>query len=261
MKVSIGCDPEVFVRDSGGEIVSAIGLVGGTKEEPKPVERGAVQEDNMLAEFNIEPALTVDHFVHNINTVMGELETILDGKKVEVLASHHFEKKVILASGKKALEFGCDPDFNCWTLQANEKPNPRTELRTAGGHVHIGYDNPTEVNSANIARMCEFYLGLPSVLLDNDSERRNLYGCSGAFRFKSYGLEYRVLSNFWLATDELKGWVFNAAQNAVEDVELLDDLVDHLGWKELSTIIDTGDVAKAEYYCNGLGILLPAGVS
>lgn len=257
MSTSIGCDPEVFVRDASGEIVSAIGLVGGTKEEPKPVNRGAVQEDNMLAEFNIEPALTADHFVHNINTVIGELEKILDGKTIEVLSSHHFEKQVILDSGPKAMEFGCDPDFNCWTLKANDKPSSCTTLRTAGGHVHIGYDNPSEIKSANVARMCEYHLGLPSILLDSDSERRNLYGCSGAFRFKPYGLEYRVLSNFWLATDELKEWVFNSAQTAVDDVELLSLMESELDHFTLAEIINTGDVAKAEYYCAHLGIQLP----
>jgi hypothetical protein len=257
MFASIGCDPEVFVRDSGGDIVSAIGLVGGTKEAPKPVQRGAVQEDNMLAEFNIDPAYTVEHFVHNINTVISELEGILDGKTVEVKASHHFTKDAIQDGGRQALEFGCDPDFNCWTLKPNNKPSPFTTMRTAGGHVHIGYDNPSEVKSANIARMCEYYLGLPSVLIDNDSERRNLYGCSGAFRFKPYGLEYRVLSNFWIATDELKEWAFNEAQRCVADVALLPQLQEVLSQEELSRIINEGDRKAAEYYCEKLGILIP----
>ncbi len=44
----IGCDPEVFITDEKGEIISGIGLIGGTKEDPRGVNCGAVQEDNVL---------------------------------------------------------------------------------------------------------------------------------------------------------------------------------------------------------------------
>ena len=33
--ITIGADPEVFVKDDTGQVVSAIGIIGGTKEKPK----------------------------------------------------------------------------------------------------------------------------------------------------------------------------------------------------------------------------------
>ncbi len=54
----VGADPELMLVDSSGVLVSAIGIVPGTKEEPHPVSCGAVQHDNVNAEFNVEPSGT-----------------------------------------------------------------------------------------------------------------------------------------------------------------------------------------------------------
>lgn len=56
MSYLVGADPELFVSKAG-VILSAFGLVGGTKKVPQKVERGAVQVDGMALEFNIDPAL------------------------------------------------------------------------------------------------------------------------------------------------------------------------------------------------------------
>ena len=58
MSFSIGCDPEFFLLKNK-QPHSAIDLVGGTKEKPKPLPKGkgfSVQEDNVSVEFNIPPA-------------------------------------------------------------------------------------------------------------------------------------------------------------------------------------------------------------
>jgi len=231
MSITIGADPELFVADANNNIVSGIGHVGGSKEKPFPVKGGAVQEDNVLAEFNIDPCKTAKQFCKQVSTVTSELDKIL--KKAElhtvVKSSHTFEKDALIASGQKAMEFGCDPDTNCWSEEENESPNPYTCLRTAGGHVHIGYDKPTEARSYEIACILDYLLGVPSVLLDDDVERRGMYGQAGACRIKVYGVEYRVLSNFWLGSESLKKWVFDMAVLAEsltlqEVVELYDPL-------------------------------------
>jgi len=55
MKILVGCDPELFVKKDG-VLVSAHGLVQGSKEHPFRVSKGAVQVDGMALEFNIDPA-------------------------------------------------------------------------------------------------------------------------------------------------------------------------------------------------------------
>ena len=54
----------------------------------------------------------------------------------------------------------------------------------------------------------DLFLGCPSIILDKDNKRRELYGKAGAYRNKPYGVEYRTLSNFWLTSSKLMQWVY-----------------------------------------------------
>src|SRR5690606_27611941 len=97
----------------------------------------------------------------------------------------------------------------------NDPPAAHTLLRTAGGHIHVGYDNPDNAMSADIVLAMDVMLGVPSVLIDGDTRRRQMYGKAGCFRFKEYGLEYRTLSNFWIMSEERIRWAFRQTQQAV----------------------------------------------
>lgn len=59
------------------------------------------------------------------------------------------------------------------------------------------------------------YLGVPSVLKDNDTKRRSLYGKAGCFRLTPYGLEYRVLSSYFLSSKATLTWVWNGINKAI----------------------------------------------
>lgn len=257
MAISIGSDPELFVTQDG-EVISAIGLIGGSKDAPLPVQDGALQEDNVLAEFNIEPCFDTDTFVNRINSVVDQLHTRLgEGKSTVVKPSHTFTMPQITAGGKAAMTFGCDPDMNCWTAKLNDAPNARTLLRTAGGHVHIGYDNPSTEMSLKLAQLCDIVLGIPSVLLDTDNQRRELYGKAGACRLKPYGFEYRTLSNFWLANDDLKAWVFNVAVSVPTKLHLLDEVLAIYSPDYIQEIINTSNIDAAATIVEQFNLELP----
>lgn len=259
MGITIGCDPEVFVVDSSGSVGTAIECIGGSKMEPLRVNKGALQEDNVLAEFNTDPADSVEAFVDNVNTVLGELRNVLSflGFKPLVKASHEYTEQELEDAGYAAFVFGCDPDFNAYTGEANPKPDPVGNLRTAGGHVHIGYDNPDEAMNRCVGMACDILLGIPSVLLDDDTRRRSMYGTAGAIRHKQYGVEYRSLSNFWLASDDLKRWVFAQAEASVHAASSLAEYHAVVDADEVQRIINTGDKAAATAVVSELGINMP----
>lgn len=260
MTILVGADPELFVCE--GDVISVgVGCIGGSKREPLAVDKGAVQEDNVLGEFNIHPASSRMQFVDNIKTVWDQLNSILagSGKSTKVIQSHEYTPREIRRAGPQAMEFGCDPDYNAWTGTVNETPRPATGLRTAGGHVHIGYDNPSEETSYAIAQVCDYLLGLPSVLIDQDGRRKEMYGKAGACRIKPYGVEYRVLSNFWLADSSYMEWVYDQAIRAAIIVLSNEQhvLFDAVCPDQITEAINANDKDAAALYVKVLELEVP----
>jgi len=256
--ITVGTDPEVFLESKKSGIISAIGLVGGTKENPIPVTKGALQEDNVLAEFNIDPAHSPKEFITNIKTVMSQLENKVNPHKLRVLSSHRFTQSMLESLGEKALTFGCDPDINAWDGETNESPSAYTTLRTAGGHVHVGFkvDKEDSQTRFNVIKLMDIYLGIPSVLLDGDTERRSMYGKAGACRIKEYGVEYRTLSNFWLQSEKHMKWVYSQSIRAVKNKDYVDEIIDRYSSDEIQNTINNSDVEKAESIVSDLQLEL-----
>lgn len=226
-----GCDPEVFVLDTEGRPVSAAPFFPGSKEKPFPVEKGAVQVDGMAAEFNIDPAENFEEFNDNIVTVMRKMRSYLPkGYTFSDKASVSFALEVFQNATPKEIELGCTPDMNAWTGEMNPPPecleNPF--LRTASGHIHIGWteneDTSSEEHIGNcldLVKQLDWFLGGWSVRVDQDKERRKLYGKAGACRIKPYGVEYRVLSNFWLSTKDRRLITWNRMNEGINRMSTL----------------------------------------
>lgn len=240
--IMVGADPEVFMQENG-RIISAIGRVPGTKTAPYPVPLGAVQVDNVLAEFNINPAASREEFVRNIKEVLASLRGMGD---IVVQASHEFSDEELAAFPKEAFVFGCDPDYCCYTGDENPKPKGPKGLRTAGGHIHVGYDVASGPESYQVVAAMDIVLGLPSVFMDTDNRRRILYGKAGAFRPKPYGVEYRTLSNFWLGSDELISWAYRSTVEAFNRTPELFEKIKPV-YQDVQRAINEGDVKLAKH--------------
>ena len=223
---TLGCDPELFIlRNSDGVFVSAEGLLPGTKKEPYKVPNGAVQVDGMAAEFNIDPAHTFEEFDANIVSVLKTLQKMLPADhSLVALPAVEFSKEVWDKTPGKAKELGCSPDFNAWTGTVNPVPEckKRPRLRTASGHIHIGWtsgkteDDMAHLNNCkDLVKQLDWFLGPWSLIKDENPDRRLLYGKAGACRYKDYGVEYRVLSNFWVMDKRLRREVWNRVNAAI----------------------------------------------
>lgn len=225
LTILVGADPEIFVKKKGAKFFSsAHGLVSGTKENPTPVENGAVQVDGLALEYNINPASSMKEFVDNNLSVLKQLKELVgDGYTYHPVPTATFHRNTLNAQPAEALELGCEPDFNAWTSAMNPRPNGDNNFRTGAGHIHIGWTEGVDISCPHhlaacevLIRNCDYILGLGSLLFDKDSKRREMYGAAGAYRPKSYGAEYRVLSNAWLERKELMGWVYYATTKVIE---------------------------------------------
>jgi hypothetical protein len=226
-----GCDPELFIVDTDGNLVTADGLIPGTKETPYKVNGGAIQVDGMAAEFNIDPVTNYRDWETNIAMVMEQLRLFLPtGFGFKILPSVNFSQEVMDAAPERAKELGCDPDFNAWTGDVNPKPDTSKvpTLRTASGHIHIGWRDEGEINDEHIGhcrdlvKQMDWFLGGWSMYVDKDVTRRELYGKAGACRYKPYGVEYRTLSNFWIMSSDRRLAIWNRMVAAVDEMKRYD---------------------------------------
>lgn len=212
-----GADPELFLLDGNGNFYSSIGVIGGSKTHPRDIGGGySVQEDNVAVEFNIPPAITKEEFVNSISHAVDFITKEMAEKElaISIVPIAHFSREQL--KHPKAREMGCEPDFNAWTMEVNPRPEAPKTLRSAGGHLHISWDNPDMETASRVIKAHDLFCGVPSLLFDNDKERRAIYGKAGACRFKDYGVEYRTLSNFWIKSKELTEWLFNQSEKAIQ---------------------------------------------
>ncbi len=256
--IAVGTDPEVFIRDTKKEkFVSGEGLIGGTKEEPTPIAEGgfAIQEDNVMAEFCVPPARDAETMADNIDFVINYLNKKVEGidpnLMIVITPSAVFNPEDL--TSEQATTVGCDPDFNAWFGIQNPIPDLPLDCRFAGGHVHISYEEPSEERNMQIVKVLDLFLGVPAVLMDIDDRRKEIYGTPGRFRNKKYGVEYRTLSNFWIASRENINFVFEQINKAFEFLNNENNEVSN----EIPICIDTNDKAKAIEICKTYNIVIP----
>ena len=114
-----------------------------------------------------------------------------------------------------------------------------------------------------IVKTLDIFLGVPGIHLYKDIRRKHRYGKAGAFRVKRYGefdgVEYRVLSNFWVKSEEFRKWAFNSIQKAVTFLNRQDDdPVRHVTKQEPNVIhaINSNDTELLSYFISRFPILL-----
>jgi len=256
--ITLGADPELFLTKKGIP-TSAHGLIPGNKKTPFSVHRGAVQVDGMALEINIFPTDTPKKFTHNINTVLSILRSMVPKEySFDFSSSINFSTEEMSKQPSSATQLGCEPDFNAWEMTENPIPPIHANMRTASGNLHIGfegrriyeYDLDHFYRCCNLVKQLDVTLGITSLLVDKDTERRSMYGRAGAFRPKNYpGVEYRVLSNFWLSSKELTEQLAIITLDTIENIEKGRDYVmeiENLGMHPVN-IINNGDIESAEY--------------
>ena len=264
IKLNLAADPEAFAKMSNGIITSVAGMLGCSKDDKLDLKGIRIQEDNVLIEFDNDPHDDFTLFDASIARGIAECEAILNplGMTIaEGVSSHIFTDAELKSFDPSAFIFGCTPDFNALTAMRNPKPAASDPgLRTAGGHIHFGFNqfglNPT-TDGKVMGVMCDYALGLTSLMLDNDDRRRELYGKAGSVRFKPYGVEYRTLSNFWIFNKETRQWAWDQghkAFNHLKDGSFM-ELIQIVSPEEVQRVINNNDRRMAEQYIKMTGIM------
>ncbi len=257
----VGSDVEFFLQEiASNEIVSAEGIIKGTKKEPFKFDKDndfyATSLDNVMAEGNIAPAVTPYEFWKNVEKLRAYIDsTIPNTLKTVAIPAARLDPKYLQT--ENAQVFGCDPSLNCWTGE-EVRPEPSGDnLRSAGFHIHVGYDEPSAETNQELARAMDLFLGVPSILIEPKNERKAVgYGLSGNYRHQKHGMEYRSLSSYFSSEQKLIEWCFRNTAKAVQFVN--DDRVKEIAdvGDLIQRIINKEDAGAAEHFCKEFAIEL-----
>ena len=197
--VTLGSDPEFFCFDvDKKEFIALCDLIPGTKKEPAPIEvQGCLQQvDNVSVEFCVPPSPTLDGVYESIISCLKMTEIYLKGINpaytLIAQSSAHFNSDQLC--NPISTTFGCDPANTIYGDPLIPNLSVAKNLRTNGFHIHFGFDDKlNEEQIKHFILLCDLFLGLPSYIIDEDTERRKLYGLLGEYRIQPWGIEYRSL--------------------------------------------------------------------
>jgi hypothetical protein len=241
VSLSVGCDPEFMLVDNDGALKSAIGVVQGTKDQKVDLGNGhRAFYDNVLAEVNIVPGADANALVSSVQDCLKRLAGIIYPYKLKLQASGTYPEKECRHNDAKV--FGCEPEFDAYTMNIVQAPECTTTFRSAGGHIHLGFNQDVwplltpakelpdgmwdrvdrDWGRVWVVRMMDLFMGIPSLWIDQDETspaRRNLYGKAGTHRPKEdYGVEYRATSNFWLRNPKVVALTYQISNFVVDFV-------------------------------------------
>lgn len=218
-QLTLGTDPEVFLWSTKDNIFyPSFGIINGDKEIPFQIPElptgFTTQVDNVMCEFNIPASSNEEEFSNNIQKVLDHLKkTLPESLVVKIQPSAEFTDEMLKSDHAHLV--GCSEDFSAYTgSNVSVKNLSESNYRYAGGHVHVGYPDHNYLSSLELIKWMDIFLGLPSVILDTDEKRKAVYGTPGRWRDKSFGLEYRVLSNWWIEEDEYRRFIFRQTEKA-----------------------------------------------
>ena len=240
------------VDESKAEIVPCIGIIPGTKAKPfapKGWPKGyAIQEDNVMLEYNIPPASSPQQFYSNLGKASALINDYMKNKKSLQpvwVADHQFTSEQL--DNNQAKIFGCDPDRDAY-LGGVERCSPPSfeNIRTCGGHLHIGgkFNCPDPVFILFLELSLSQNIGAMYVY-NKKTPRSKWYGQPGIYRTKPYGVEYRTLDNSWTATSSLRNLVAHTAFKVATmcmntPAEKLQQMFRSVNWTEFRALLIDG---------------------
>lgn len=208
--IAVGSDLELFLYDNEkSKVVPCVGILDGTKDKPFTPEGYAagfaIQEDNVMVEYNIPPCRTPSAFYKAMKKgrrmVLEEL-TRRYGTKYSLYTRNHTHSFLMRElQSRQAKTIGCEPDFNAYEGGGKMRVDPPTPDRTrsCGGHIHLGGDFRCPDFVA--ALFAELWIGVRAGQYTVHTDPRlEWYGQPGIYRPKPYGIEYRSPNNRWAMT-------------------------------------------------------------
>ena len=241
--ITFGSDPELFVVAKDKSVVPSPAVVTASS---------IVKPDGFQIELNPVAHTCRQSASGYITEALCQARAMAQSKGYDLSFSvgHTITDSVWSAVGIALKRFGCNPTVNAHEKSFKRVTGLREKFRAGGGHIHLGMPTSIKLDTEKANRMVmlmDIIAGNSCVLLDRDPDnarRRKNYGRAGEYRLKSYGLEYRVLSNFWLKKYVLWSTASGLLRQAVafyQQPKLADELMSRFNMKDIRDAINNND--------------------
>ena len=197
--------------------------------------------------------------------------------QIDFSVGREIDDMTFLSVPEEDRRFGCQPTKTPYK-KVKVPIGTRTRFRSCGGHIHLGEHKLASLKEADqhkLVQLLDIICGNTCVLIDRDPaniRRRKTYGRAGEYRMKSYGIEYRVPSNFWLKGYVLWSMVSGLCRNAsnifLYAPNLADIILKEIDIKKVRKAINNNDQDLAleifDQYCSIIdkhNVILNGGVT
>lgn len=232
--LTLGSDPEIFVVDKDNQVIPAWKLFGPKDGPTSPHStrtsyRASVYWDGFQAEFTTPGGMTcmayfMDAIYEGLAATLSEARKVDKGAKLSISSVLPVPRDLLEnpETPDKYVQFGCMPSKNAYGLSGRNLDGRQVPIRFAGGHIHFGIPNAKLFHRDDSAQKrvvwaMDAILGVACVSLFENWDnpvRREFYGLPGEYRLPPHGLEYRTLSNAWLAHPTISNMVYELARRA-----------------------------------------------
>jgi hypothetical protein len=228
MNFTFGCDPEFILADDQGS-VSAVEKLP-QKDESIVVDGNHFYCDNALAEIAIGPLDSKEALLESTRNAIKFLINQINPLMITNKSYDVFADAQLVNRESNISRY--NPEWSIYDLEEIAPPNIAeiendyveylTNTRTAGGHIHLGSEILfQDLNSIMAIKMMDLFIAIPSLFLDkheDSKQRRMIYGQAGSHRLPKHGIEYRVLSNFWMMSPKYVDLVYDLCKFVLEFV-------------------------------------------
>lgn len=260
LRLTWGTDPELMLyNEKTCKIVNAIPVFKHGKNNPLDLGDGfKAYTDNVLVEFQTPPAEDKTAFIANLLNAFGRISGALEsGYSLRAKAANWYDYTEL---GQKpnegdaeipdAWQIGCTANFDGYTGKPNDIKAFDDNWRTGSFHLHIGNadwksgkDNRLMTHDSKIeaVRLLDIFVGCAAIIICCDTSsrhRRKYYGKAGEFRPTPYGIEYRVLENYYLRQPTMVDLMIDLASHAMFHVS------EDTG-QDVLKLVDASDVRTA----------------
>lgn len=230
-----GSDPEIFSRDSKGQIVPAYTFL---PSKDKPIVKGdvgtpkaysCVYNDGFQAEMRAAPYACIAYVVDTIHNGLKAIWEKSNGAALVLDNAPMIPISVLREAPEEHVILGCDPSENAYNIGGRTCGDPRKlRYRFTGLHVHAsGWELTNDYEERRklfvpYIKAFDAILGVYFVAAGahlESKKRREYYGLAGEYRLPPHGLEYRVLSPIGLAHPGITNLIFELTRGVIAVVD------------------------------------------